>query len=240
MGMRETWEALSGVGHPEERVLLIAHYDTVPASPGADDNTSGVAVLLELARCLQGAAFDRTIQFVAVNLEESQTVDGQWVGGLRGSRALAETARGEGWQLTGVVVLESVAYGGSDISQKPLTGLPVPMPEKGDFIAVVGNQASAALVKEFVSAASTPSVGLPCLPLVVPGNGEVLRDTRRSDHAPFWDAGFKAIMLTDTCNFRNPHYHQPTDTLSTLNLDFTTQVCRATGLAVARLAGVSE
>ena len=114
------------------------------------------------------------------------------------------------------------------------------MPEKGDFIAVVGNQASAALVKEFVSAASTPSVGLPCLPLVVPGNGEVLRDTRRSDHAPFWDAGFKAIMLTDTRNFRNPHYHQPTDTLSTLNLDFTTQVCRATGLAVARLAGVSE
>jgi hypothetical protein len=63
------------------------------------------------------------------------------------------------------------------------------------------------------------------MPLIVPGNGEILPDTRRSDRAPFWDAGYKAIMLTDTANFRTPHYHQPSDTLETLNLDFAANVC---------------
>jgi hypothetical protein len=73
----------------------------------------------------------------------------------------------------------------------------------------------------------TYQVDLPHALLAVPGNGELLPDSRRSDHAPFWDQGFRAIMLTDTTNFRNPNYHQPTDTLATLNLEFAAEVCRA-------------
>jgi hypothetical protein len=79
---------------------------------------------------------------------------------------------------------------------------------------------------------------LPYFPLVVPGNGEILPDTRRSDHAPFWDLGYKAIMVTDTANFRTPHYHQTSDTLDTLNLDFAVNVCRATAGLIMELAGI--
>ena len=79
---------------------------------------------------------------------------------------------------------------------------------------------------------------LPVVPLVVPGNGEQLPDTRRSDHTAFWEQGFPAVMLTDTANFRNPHYHQPTDTLETLNLDFMASVANGVTAAVLALAGV--
>ena len=73
--------------------------------------------------------------------------------------------------------------------------------------------------------------------LTVPGNGELLPDTRRSDHAAFWHYGYPAVMLTDTANFRNPHYHRPTDTLDTLNLEFMEQVAAAVTAAASDLAG---
>lgn len=113
------------------------------------------------------------------------------------------------------------------------------MPQQGDFIAVVGNAHSQGLLEGFVQSLERYRADLPHIALAVPGNGELLPDTRRSDHAPFWDAGFKALMLTDTTNFRNPHYHRPTDTLDTLNLDFAAQVCCATSGAVLDLARLS-
>jgi hypothetical protein len=78
---------------------------------------------------------------------------------------------------------------------------------------------------------------IPTISLVVPGNGEMLPDTRRSDHAAFWHYGYPAVMLTDTANFRNSNYHQPTDTLETLNLDFVRQVVHGVAAAVIELAG---
>jgi hypothetical protein len=77
---------------------------------------------------------------------------------------------------------------------------------------------------------------LPHITLTVPGNGEGLPDSRRSDHAPFWDQGYRAIMVTDTTNFRNPHYHGPSDILETLNLEFATKVCCVTAKLIAELA----
>jgi len=222
---------------PEQRLLVVAHYDTVANSPGADDNASGVAVLLELAELFKAVACERTLQFVAVNLEERAGDGDPGSLSLRGSRALAAKARAEGWQIDGVVVLESVAYAGAEVVQTAPAGVPVAIPPVGDFIAVVGNQASAGLVEGFVASAARHGLPLPCLPLVVPGNGELLPDTRRSDHAPFWDQGYPAIMLTDTTNFRSPHYHQPSDTLETLNLEFAAAVCRATAAFVAELVG---
>jgi Zn-dependent M28 family amino/carboxypeptidase len=220
---------------PEERVAVLAHYDTVAGSPGADDNASGVAVLLEAARVLAQLDFERTVHLIGVCLEENQS-DDHPDSGTRGSRALASHARESGWDLRAVVVLESVAYAGDDVVQSVPAGVPVQVPEAGNFLAVIANERSAEIAKRFGRAVARHGIELPHVVLAVPGNGEVLPDTRRSDHAPFWDQGFQAVMLTDTTNFRNPHYHRPTDTLGTLNLEFAARVCQATAGLMMDLA----
>ena len=217
---------LAGRGHSEERSLVLAHYDTVADSPGADDNASGVAVLLEVARLLAAMPLEQTVQFIGVALEEN-AVFGHHGTGTRGSKALAHHARQNGWQIEGVVVLESVAYAGADCAQEMPAGFAEPAPATGDFIAIVGNQRSQDMVNLLADLMNEKECNLPHLPFMVPGNGEMLPDSRRSDHAPFWDAGYPAVMLTDTANFRNPHYHRPDDTLETLNLEFAARVCCA-------------
>ena len=229
-----------GVRHPGKRLLIVAHYDTVEDSPGADDNASGVAVLLELARVLQPVEFDHTVQFVAVNLEEQQREGSLDEACLCGSRALASDAAEQGWDIEGVIVLETVAYAGKQHAQTTPDGLPLKLPEVGDFIGLVGNEASRGLVEAILQAIGRYRIPLPAVPFVVPGNGEMLPDTRRSDHAPFWDKGYQAVMVTDTANFRNPHYHKPTDTLDTLNLPFAAEVCRAVAATVLDLAGYAH
>ena len=223
-----------GLHRPRERVMVLAHYDTVAETPGADDNASGVAVLLETALVLAQLGFERTIHFIGVSLEENATDDP--CSGTRGSRALASHARENGWDIAGVVVLESVAFAGEGIVQTVPAGLPIPVPEVGDFVALVGNERSRELLDGFVRAVGHYRADLPHVVLAVPGNGELLPDSRRSDHAPFWDEGFRAIMVTDTTNFRSPHYHRPTDTLATLNLEFAAKVCCATAGAILDLA----
>jgi hypothetical protein len=228
-----------GTRSPEQRVIILAHYDTVAASPGADDNASGVAVLLELATILKTLQFERTLQFIGVNLEENAREDDPF-SGTRGSRALARYAREHDWAIEGVVVLESVAFADDAVIQTAPAGIPIAVPEAGNFIAVVGNEDSRRLVNSFVQAIDRYRLSLPCLQIAVPGTGELLPDSRRSDHAPFWDHDYQAIMITDTTNFRSPHYHRPGDTLETLNLPFAAEVCRATGgfiLEIARCTG---
>ena len=228
-----------GARNPEQRVIVLAHYDTVAVSPGADDNASGVAVLLELATVLQPWRCERSLQFIGVNLEENARID-ETFSGTRGSQALARYAREHDWAIEGVMVLESVAYAGDSVIQTAPAGMPITVPEVGNFIAVVGNEDSRRLVSGFVQAIERYQLSLPCLPVAVPGAGEILPDSRRSDHAPFWDQGYQAIMITDTTNFRSPHYHRPGDTLETLNLSFAAEVCRATGgliLEIARCTG---
>jgi Zn-dependent M28 family amino/carboxypeptidase len=232
---RNVIATLPGSRFPEERVAALAHYDTVAGSPGADDNASGVAVLLEMARVLAGLSFERTVQFIGVCLEENQNEDDP-CSGTRGSQALARHARAQGWDLAAVLVLESVGYAGEHIAQRVPAGVPIPVPEVGNFLAVIANEHSTALSERFVSAITRHQIGLPHVVLAVPGNGELLPDSRRSDHAPFWDEGFPAIMLTDTTNFRNPHYHLASDTSATLNFEFAAKVCRAATGAVADLA----
>jgi len=224
-----------GVRTPEERVIVLAHYDTVASSPGADDNASGVAVMLELAQVLRPLSFARSILFIGVNLEENGGEDEKGMG-RRGSRAFAAYARVNGWEVEGVLVLESVAYAGDSIVQAAPAGIPVKVPEIGNFIAVVGNEESLELVQGFAGAIERYGLPLPFQPLVVPGRGEALPDSRRSDHASFWDEGYRAIMITDTTNFRSPHYHLPGDTLETLNIPFAVEVCRATGGLMAEIA----
>jgi hypothetical protein len=227
-----------GVLLPNERVLVMAHYDTVDNTPGADDNASGVALMLELAAVLNQGRLARSLQFVGVSLEENREADDP-ASGTRGSRALAQFARENKWDIKGVIVLESVAYAGDAVLQSAPPGLPIEVSEVGNFIAVIGNEDSIGMVLGFAQVVDRHQVPLPYLILAVPANGETIADCRRSDHAPFWDQGYRAILVTDTTNFRSPHYHQPTDTLATLNLTFAAEVCRATGGLVLDLAGTA-
>jgi hypothetical protein len=111
------------------------------------------------------------------------------------------------------------------------------VPSTGDFLAIIGNTASAELAAAVERAMNRHVPDLKTLSLMVPAQGERLPDTRRSDHAAFWDHGYPALMLTDTANFRNPHYHQPTDTLATLDLTFMRRVAEAVAAAAIDLAG---
>jgi Zn-dependent M28 family amino/carboxypeptidase len=233
---RNVIATLGGRQCPEQRVLVMAHYDTVPGSPGADDNASGVAVMLELARILQPLGFERTIHFIGVSLEENACEEDP-ESGTRGSGALAAYAKKADWQIDAVIVLESVAFAGNLVVQRTPPNVPVPVPKTGNFIAVVGNELSTELVTAFTETIDRLQLPLPYAAMTVPGNGGLLPDSRRSDHAPFWDAGYRAIMVTDTTNFRSPHYHRPSDTLDTLNLEFAENVCCAAAGFIIERAG---
>lgn len=237
-----------GTRYPGKKVIVLAHYDTEPGTPGANDNASGIAAMLELARVCQPLTFEASILFAGVTLEEIKwgvkpeevRFDQSITAIARGSQALAAYARANTWDIQGVIDLEEIAFAGDSVIQKTPTGMPVNLPEAGNFIGVIGNDHSAGLVKGFNESIVRNHIPLPLVPLIVPGNGEALPDTRRSDHAPFWDAGYKAIMITDTANFRTPHYHHASDTLETLNLVFAADVCRATTGLVLTLAGLVE
>ena len=124
-------------------------------------------------------------------------------------------------------------------SQQTPPHLPIAIPSTGDFLGVIGNEASRDLVTAIMSCGNATVPSLKMIPLTVPGKGELLPDTRRSDHAAFWDQELPAVMLTDTANFRNPHYHQPTDTIETLDLDFLSHMVPLLVAIDARLAGDS-
>jgi Zn-dependent M28 family amino/carboxypeptidase len=225
-------------------LVIAAHYDTVPGSPGADDNASALAVMLEAARCLREVVPNRDVRFIAFCLEEEN---------LLGSLAYASWLRESGQEISGAIVLECVGYARAEegSQRKPPTGMgaswragdgrvqkiPIAVPSVGDFLAIIGNQTSTGLVAAVEGAAKQHVPDLKTISLVVPGNGEGLPDTRRSDHAAFWHYRYPAIMLTDTANFRNPHYHQPTDTLKTLDLGFMDKVARAVTAAAIELTG---
>jgi aminopeptidase YwaD len=213
-------------------LLIGAHYDTVESSPGGDDNASGLVVLLEVARRLRRAALHRPVWLAAFCLEEEN---------LLGSRAFASRLRRTGGQLAGAIILECVGYASCEAgSQQIPPGVPIAVPTVGNFLAIIGNDESQPLVAAVEQSARQAVPTLKTLGLAVPGRGEVLPDVRRSDHAAFWDEGFPAVMLTDTANFRNPHYHQPTDTLETLNLGFLEDVVEAVAASVKTLAERSE
>lgn len=208
------------------QVLVVAHYDTVRNSPGADDNASGVAGLIEVAGALAHHRFKHDLVFVAFALEEY---------GNPGSLHYAEQAKACGATIAGVFDLEMIGYTGPTQTAPP----GVQIPSAGDFIGVVGNQRSEGLVSLFKETAAMVVPSLPVQALVVEGNGENRSLVRQSDHAPFWDAGYPAVMITDTAFLRNPHYHLPTDTLDTLDLSFLQQVAAATAASAALLAGLA-
>lgn len=206
------------VGSTPPPLLIGAHYDTVSGTPGADDNASGLVVLLEVAARLREVALRRPVWLIAFCLEEYDRL---------GSRAFASTLKADGQAIAGAIILECVGFATDRPgSQQAPSGIPLTIPTTGDFLAVIGNEASRSLVAAFEDRVHRKRSKPNTISLVVPGCGETMPHTRRSDHASFWDQGYPAVMVTDTANFRNPHYHRETDTIATVNLDFLAAVAR--------------
>lgn len=191
-------------------VLLGGHYDTVHDSPGADDNATAVATILEAARLFQKEQTPRTLRLVLFDLEEA---------GLLGSEAYVQQLQPNS-SFHGAVILDMLGYScDTPGCQTYPTVLPITPPnDRGNFLGVIGDQGHPALTESFTDAnqPNLPQV----LTLSVPTMGRFTPDLVRSDHAPFWRSGFGAVLVTDTANFRNPHYHEPTDTLETIDRDF--------------------
>jgi Zn-dependent M28 family amino/carboxypeptidase len=201
---------IRGGARANEIVVIGAHYDTVFDCPGADDNTSGVAALLELARLLKNSHPERTVRFVAFVNEEPphfQTENmGSWV--------YAKEVHRKKENIVAALSLETIGtYSDVEGSQRYPEGFKSLYPSKGNFIAFIGNLSSHGLVRDavrsFREAEQFPSEGS-AVPESIAGVGW-------SDHWSFWQEGYPAIMVTDTAPFRNRNYHEPTDKPETLD-----------------------
>ncbi|MBI4345464.1 MAG: M28 family peptidase [Elusimicrobia bacterium] len=200
--------------------VLGAHYDSAPGTPGADDNASGVAVLIELARLLRGTKVSREIRFVAFGTEEPPAFGTQNMGSYR----YAERLKENGVQVHGMISLEMLGY------YNPARGaqlyppfLHLVNPDHGDFIGVCANVASRALMSEFALGWGQ-GAGLPLTTAILPGPFSSLA---LSDQLNFWDRGYPAVLLSDTAFFRNPNYHQESDLPETLDYEKMARVTRA-------------
>ncbi len=216
---------IRGRTRPHEIVVVGAHYDTVPDSPGADDNASGVAALLELAGLLADARPQRTLRLVAFANEESPWFMTPGMGAL----VHARRARERGETIAGMLSLEMLGYyssvAGSQKYPRPLSWF---YPDRGDFIGFVANRESRALVRRLVER-YRQRPGVPAEGLAAPVS--FVRDIARSDHGAFWAHGYPAVMVTDTANYRYPFYHTALDTPD--SLDYRRMALVVTGLAHA-------
>lgn len=201
---------IPGNTKPEEIIVVGAHYDTVYDCPGADDNTSGIAALLELARLLKGSHPARTVRLVAFVNEEPPWFQTESMGSL----VYAREAHSKQENIVAAISLETIGmYSDRPGSQQYPEPMGLLYPDRGNFIGFVGNLSSRGLVRKairvFRQTGSIPSEGSAA--------PEFLSGVGWSDHWSFWQEGYPAIMVTDTAPFRNPNYHRPTDEPDTLD-----------------------
>jgi Peptidase family M28 len=232
-----------------DAVIIGAHFDTVKDSPGADDNGSGVAALLELARLLAGLPLGIRVRLVAFDLEEA---------GFFGSRAVAEEVRAAN-DSCAAVVYECIGYSANARgSQRLPAGVGLVYRQQvrrmkrrsmvGDETVVIYRGSSDNIARNFAEClahvAGRQTVVLVRDPVDLPLLGKLLtraapwvKHFARSDHVPFWAANQRAIQVTDTANMRNPHYHRPSDLPETLDYKRIAQIVAATALMLSRMGG---
>lgn len=223
-----------GNKRPEEIIVLGAHYDTVASTPGADDNASAVAVLLEVGRLLREHPSKRTIRYVAFACEEPPyfNVD------VMGSQHHARQSRLRGDKIRGMLCLEMVGYYSTAVNSQKVPPL-IPkwlrrlFPHRGDFLAAVGNMPSWKLCWRFRRGFKRGARSMPLFSICLP---EKINEIRLSDNSSFWDQGYPALMLTDTSFLRNPNYHRATDTPETLDYQRMTEVTLGVASALQYLA----
>jgi hypothetical protein len=218
-----------GSSVPGELILIGAHYDTIPGTPGADDNGSAVVVNLALAEIFTRLEVDRTLRFAFFVNEEAPYHMTAAMGSLRH----AEACRLRQEKIVGMISLEMLGCFHDDPwSQRyPLAILTRLYPSRGNFVAVVGNLASRRWLHRVVR-------GLRRSHLAVEGMAAPrwLKDIFRSDHAAFWHCDYPAVMITDTANFRNAHYHSAGDTVDHINFRVMTRVVTALAAALQEVA----
>lgn len=229
-----------GTENDADVYLLITHYDTVAGSPGADDNGSGTVGLLEVARILAPYQFKKSIRYIAFDLEET---------GLNGSRQYVSEGIPDGDNISGVLNFEMIGY----YTEEPNTqefpnGFEFLYPTeygaieanefRGDFVANIGKDGQGDWSAAYAAATAQYVPDLSVVTFKAPSNWQTIApDLGRSDHAPFWGANIPAVMLTNTSEFRTPHYHQASDTVGTLNFTFMSNIVKG---AVATLAEQAE
>lgn len=228
-----TWANLEvvrpGTAHPREVILVGAHYDTVPGSPGANDNGSGVAALLELARHFANRETARTIRFVAFVNEEPPF----FLTGNMGSEHYARAARERGDDIRAMLCLETIGYYRDEPgSQHYPPFFSFFYPDRGDFLAFVANFRSRALMRRAVAAFHTASD----FPVEHVATFGWIPGVDWSDHRSFWRAGYPAVMVTDTAPYRYPYYHGAQDTPDKVNYPALARVVAGLAAVVERLA----
>lgn len=228
---------LTGTSSDEAYVLIGGHYDTVSNSPGADDNGTAVAGMMEAVDILSQYQFKKSVKFIGFDLEEE---------GLVGSNDYVSNHLRDDEILEGFIDFEMIGYFSDEVNSQTLpTGFDLIFPDasaavtadsfRGNFITLVGVESGDDLNMAFANAAANHVPDLKVIPVIMP-QGLILPDLARSDHAPFWLAGEKAIMLTDGANFRNPFYHTPNDLVSTLDIHRMSQVVQASIATVVEMS----
>lgn len=222
---------IKGTDKPEELIIIGAHYDSVVGTPGADDNASGIAGLLYLARRFAGKPLKRSLRFVAFVNEEPPFFHT----GRMGSMVYAKRCRKRSEHIIAMMCLESIGYYSPEQgSQRYPFPLNLMYPSTGHFIGFVGNLSSSGLVRKaigiFREHAGFPSEGA-VLPSFLPG-------VSWSDQWAFWKKGFHAFMVTDTAPFRNPYYHTAQDTPDKLDYESTARVMEGLGQVIQGLVGI--
>lgn len=225
--------AAQAVTTPEKSCIVVgAHYDTVPGTPGADDNGSGVAALLELVAELGTLRLERSLRFVFFPNEEPPFFPDAGMG----SAAYAAHLRRAGTDVLVMMSLEMLGYYSDQArSQKYLPGMSLFYPDRGDFIGFVSNLRSRRQLRE-VKRAFQQNTSFPCESLAAP---EWTMVVGLSDHRSFWQEGYPALMVTDTAFLRNPHYHRATDTADTLDYERFAQVTLGL-IATVKQLGLTE
>lgn len=220
---------LPGDGDDGERELVVvgAHYDSVPDSPGADDNGSALAALLEIGRCLAPLPRRDDLRLVAFDLEEV---------GFCGSRHHAAQCKWARQPIRLMMSLEMMGYcSHAPGSQQYPGNLGKVLPDRGDFIGLLYNLRG--LRSTYTLARGLRAAEARTFTLPTGFKGEWIPTSCRSDHVPFWELGYPAVLVTDTAGLRNPHYHEPSDLPDTLDYEFLETVSRGLVTGIGRLVG---
>ena len=220
---------IPGKSRPDEIVLVGAHYDTVSWSPGANDNGSAVAALLELSRLFGTKPSNRTVRFVAFTNEEPPFFKTRFMGSL----VYAKECRNKKENIVAMVCLETIGYYRDESgTQKYPFPLRLFYPDKGNFIAIVGNPRSKSLVRSFARHFMEESD----FPVECAAPFGFITGIDWSDHWSFWRCGYPAIMITDTALFRYPYYHSSWDTSDKIDYHSLARVTHGVYRGLARMA----
>ena len=217
---------LKGTVAPEKILVVGAHYDTVRSTPGADDNGSGVAGLLALARLLAESPQEKTVRFVAFSLEEPPTYRTKNMGSYHYARSLKERKE----QVEGMICLEMIGFFRDEEGSQmyPLPFFKLKFSGRGNYISLVGNLRSKKFTEK-IAGDFRKGTDLPFMTLNAPS---LVVGIDFSDHWSFGKFGYPALMATDTAFYRNPHYHAHTDVPETLDYGRMTKVVQGLQSAI--------